>query len=124
MKKHLCCIRFPLKQCKFGWKKVKYFNCSDNSIYKLLNNKNILFLTPYKNKIDNIYNSGRIYKLRKSINLENINLYTIEAFLTTYPNIKHKNFKETFKYYCDEIDKNFINNKFDIFLCSAGCYGI
>lgn len=104
--------------------KLKYFNYNDNSIYKLLNNKNILFLTPYKNLIDNIYKSGRIYNLRKNNNLENINLYTIEAFLTTYPNIKHADFMETINYYFTKIDENINNNQIDLFTCSAGAYGL
>jgi hypothetical protein len=120
----LNCFSLDLINEKKKGKKIKYFNINDSSIYKLLNNKNILFLTPYKNQIDNIYKSGRIYKLKISINLENINLYTIEAFLTTYPNKKHEDFIETVNYYFKSIDEIINNNQINLFTCSAGGYGL
>lgn len=100
---------------------IKYPSRYD--IVNLFDNKNILFLTPFKNLIDNHYNSGNIYKLFKVNNFTNISLHTIEAFLTTYPNVKHDNFIETYEYYKLEIDKMFLENKYDIFTCSVGCYG-
>ena len=120
----LNCFSLDLLNDKKKTKTLKYFDCSDNGIYKLLNNKNILFLTPYKNQIDNIYKSGRIYKLRKTINLENIKLYTIESFLTTYPNTKHEDFMETINYYFKSIDEIINNNEINLFTCSAGAYGL
>ena len=51
-------------------------------------------------------------------------MVTIEAFLTTYPNKIHKNFNETFLFYCKIIDEEFLIKKFDIFTCSVGAYGI
>ena len=104
--------------------KIKYFGYNNNNIYKLLNNKNILFLTPFKSQIDDIYKSGKIYKLRKTNNLENINLYTIEAFLTTYPNKIHKDFIDTINYYFKMIDEIMENNNINLFTCSVGAYGL
>lgn len=118
------CISSDILKEKRRIKKIKYFQHDDDNMYKLLNNKNILFLTPFKNQIDTIYQSGKIYKLRKSNNLENINLYTIEAFLTTYPNKKHKDFMDTINYYFKNIDEIINNNKIDLFTCSAGSYGL
>jgi hypothetical protein len=103
---------------------IKLFNFNPEYIYNILNNKSILFVTPFKDKIDKIYNSGNIYKINKNVNFTNINLITIESFLTTYPNTKHNNFKETFDYYCNEIDKKVSENNINIFTCSSGCYGI
>lgn len=97
---------------------------SDNDLISLFNNKSILFLTPFKELIDTQYNNQTIYKLRKKNNLTNIKLDTIEVFLTTYPNVKHSNFIETYNYYISKIDDMFTKNNYDIFTCSCGCYGI
>lgn len=105
-------------------KKLNFYEYNPFFVNKILNNKSILLLTPFKNKIDIIYNSGNIYKIRDDINFDNIELVTIEAFLTTYPNKKHNCFKETFDYYCNKIDDEFSKKNFNIFTCSAGCYGI
>lgn len=83
-----------------------------------------MLITPFKDEIDKVYETGNIYKLKKNKNLENINLVTIESFLTTYPNKKHKNFIETYLYYCEKIDDEFKKTQFDIFTCSVGCYGL
>jgi hypothetical protein len=121
----LNCYSLDILNEKKQKKKIEYFLYDENSkIYDLLNNKKILLITPFKEKIDKIYKNGNIYKLRKNRNLENIDLVTIEAFLTTYPNKKHNNFKQTFEYYCKMIDKEFENENFDIFTCAAGAYGL
>jgi len=106
-------------------KKVEYINLTDtNNLVMLFNDKSILFVTPFKKLIDSQYTSGNLYKLRRSNNLTRVRLDTIEAFLTTYPNRKHNSFIETYKYYVQEIDAMFAKNKYDIFTCSCGCYGI
>lgn len=101
---------------------IKSSNGTDLCI--LFDKKKILFLTPFKDLIDLQYNNGNIYKLRKNNNLTAIDLTTIEAFLTTYPNKKHNDFIETYNYYTNEIDKHFLTKEFDIFTCSCGCYGL
>lgn len=104
---------------------LEFFKYNENEIYDFLNHKAILFLTPFKQKIEKLYNSGNIYRLRKNNrNLEDIDLVVLEGFLTTYPNKKHKDFIHTFRYYCDLIDHQISQKKFDVFTCSAGCYGI
>ena len=101
---------------------VNYPN--DKDLCDIFDNKNILFLTAFKDLIDKQIKTKNIYKLRKNYNLTNIKLTTIEAFLTTYPNKKGKNFIETYNYYIAKIDEMFLLNKYDIFTCSCGCYGI
>ena len=96
----------------------------ENNLCYLFNNKKILLLSPFKELIEKQYNTGNIYKLKKNNNLNNISLTIIESFLTTYPNKSHNNFIETYNYYIEEIDKQFLNQNFDIFTCSCGCYGI
>jgi hypothetical protein len=103
-------------------KKIILFNYNEKFILNLINNKKVLFITPFKEKVDRIYKSGNLYKINK--NYENINLVTIESFLTTYPNKKHNCFIETVNYYYEKIDEEFKNTNFDTFTCSAGCYGL
>ena len=104
---------------------IRFFDYDETElIYNFLENKSILFLTPFKDKVDKVYESGNIYKLRKNKNFKKIDLTTLEAFLTTYPNKKHTCFKETYLYYCKIIDDEFKNKKFDVFTCSVGCYGL
>lgn len=98
--------------------KLKFFSSNHHFLDRLFKNKTLLFLTPFKNSIDEIYNS------KQNKNLEYINLITIETFLTTYPNKAHNTFKETFDYYCKKIDEEFSKNKIEIFTCSIGCYGM
>jgi len=120
----LNCYSLDILNEKKKIKELNFFMYDQNKTYDLLSNKKILFLTPFKDKIDKVYNSGNIYKLKKYKNLENIDLITVETFLTTYPNKKHSNFIETFEYYCNLIDEEFTKKYFNIFICSAGCYGI
>jgi hypothetical protein len=107
-------------------KKIKECNyidiACDKYLIQIFNNKNILFLTCFKKLVDIQYNSGNIYKIHNT--LTNIKLDTIETYLTTYPNKKHKNFIETYTYYTNEIDIMFSNNNYDIFTCACGCYGL
>ncbi len=95
-------------------------------IIKIFDNKKILFLTPFKEKIDKIYQSGKIYNLRKEawFNFKKIDLHTIETFLTTYPNTKHNNFFETLEYYKQKIDEIMEEHTFNIFISTVGCYGL
>jgi len=108
-------------------KNIKHFkNINYYDYVKILNNKNILFLTPFKDDIDIIYKTEKIYNLRKTKcdNLTKINLITLEAKLTTYPNTFHNNFIETLDYYKQIINKVLNNNKIDVFISSCGCYGL
>jgi hypothetical protein len=103
-------------------KKNVLFSYNQKVIYNLINNKNVLFITPFKEKIDRIYKSGNLYKINEKY--KNINLTTIEAFITTYPNKKHNCFIDTVNYYCEKIDEEFKICNFDTFTCSVGCYGL
>ena len=119
------CFALNILNDKKQIKDVSYIDTANvQNIVSLLDNKSILFLTPFKTLIDELYASKNIYKLRPSTNLTNIHLHTIEAFLTTYPNRKHNSFIETYNYYTQEIDKMFSENTYDIFTCSCGCYGL
>ena len=119
------CYALNILNNKKKIKDVTYINLTDNkSLVLLFDNKQILFLTPFKTLVDIQYNSKNLYKLRRSNNLSNVKLDTIEAFLTTYPNKKHNNFIETYTYYINEIDTMFSKNSYDVFTCSCGCYGI
>lgn len=115
---------FDILNEKKQFKKLNFYEYNPYFINKILNNKSVLLLTPFKNKIDKIYNEGNITKVRNDINFNSIDLVTIESFLTTYPNKTHTCFKETFEYYCNKIDEEFTKKNFDIFTCSVGCYGI
>lgn len=121
----LNCFMLDILNKKKELNKINHIKIPDyNNYLSLFDNKSILLLTPFKEKIDKVYNSGNIYKLNKNKNFENIKLYTIDAFITTYPNRKHNDFFETLDYYKNEIDNFLKLNKIDIFTCSVGCYGI
>lgn len=121
----LSCFSLNILNNKKKLKETKYIDLRPlNNLVEIFDNKSILFLTPFKTLIDIQYNSKKLYKLRKTDNLSNIKLDTIEAFVTTYPNRKHNNFIETYTYYTQEIDKMFSKNTYDIFTCSCGCYGL
>jgi hypothetical protein len=119
------CYSLNILNNKKKLKDTKYIDLvALKNLVAIFDNKRILLLTPFKTLIDIQYNSKNLYKLRKTDNLSNIKLDTIEAFVTTYPNRKHNNFIETYTYYIQEIDKMFSKNTYDIFTCSCGCYGL
>jgi len=111
-----------INESKKNDKKKLFYSKNYDDVIKLINNKNILLITPFKQQIDELYQTKDIYKINPK--LENIEITTIEAYLTTYPNRKDNSFIETFNNYCKEIDLNIEKKPINFFMCSCGCYGL
>ena len=116
------CIKNKLKN--EGFTQETYIIFNRQTFIKYFNNKNILIISPYSKEINKCYETQQIYKLTQNENLTNIKLFTIDGYVTCYPNILHNDWNETLQYYMDKIDKIFIDNEIHIFTCSLGSYGI
>lgn len=90
-------------------------------IGRIVNGKRLLIATPFKHQIDKVYMSGNIYKINPVF--RDVKLRTLEVAITTYPNRHMSTFSETLGKYFVEIDRMYAEDPFDVFSCSAGCYG-
>lgn len=97
---------------------------SPSDFYKLLKNKNILFVTPFALKIENLFSTGKIFNLFKDIEIPKFEITTIESPVSTYPYRPHGSWSETYLYLTDKISKKLDNGDYDIFIASSGCYGL
>lgn len=104
----------------------KILSWSAEDFFEKIKNKNILFLTPYADQINESYNSGRLTELYKEHGLElNFNIKCIEAQVTTFPNEDDDSWSQTYLNMKNKVDKILDSNDgLDIFIASCGCYGI
>ncbi|MDD5274978.1 MAG: hypothetical protein PHR16_02725 [Methylovulum sp.] len=92
--------------------------------YALLENQNILLMTPFHQEINGLYTSKRLFNLYADIAIPDFTLTTVPAYISTYPNRPHASWNDTFQQLITEVDRAFANNSFSIFFASCGCYGM
>lgn len=97
---------------------------NQDTIFDVSDNKNICFISYFADSIKKLYDNGNIFKLYKTRNFTFNKLYTIKSFITTYGNYPHSNWLETYNILCNQIDDLIKNEKVDLFIINAGCYGI
>ena len=105
-------------------KYVKYISPPPHKFYEMLEDEDILFVTPFSDLINDQYESGRIFNLYKDLKIPNFKMKALPAYLSTYPNRPHSSWLETFNIIKQQIDDAFSQNEFTLFFASAGCYGM
>lgn len=96
----------------------------DQNFYKMIEGRNILFVTPFADSISENYRSGRIFNLYNDIEILPFKLTTIYSPLSTYPNRPDLSSKETLEKLKRRIDATFEINNIDLFTAACGCYGV
>jgi len=108
-----------------GWKN-KYFSIDfRKDIYKLIENKVILVVSPFVKKIQEQYSSGNMFKLYNDMEIPQFKIHTVYTPITVYGNPINESWKDTFEKTCINIKNEIeINKDIDIVIPSCGCYGI
>jgi len=109
---------------KYNKIKESTYLIGHEDFYKIIKNKTELFLTPFAELLKTNYETGKYKKLYKNFEIPDYKLITLNMPLSTYPNKPHHDWLETFNTIENDIDNIISKNKVDIFICSAGCYGI
>jgi hypothetical protein len=97
---------------------------SPENFYRLIAGKKILLVTPFSEEISNIYQSKKIFKLYKNIDIQNFIIETIQSPMSIYPNRNNESWSETFHEMKIKIDGYLQSGGYDIFMASSGCYGL
>ena len=92
--------------------------------FAMLRGKKVLILTPFKEQIERMINEDRLRNLYKKFEITDMDLTIINAPISTYPNRPGSGWLDSFEHIKKEIDRQFLNKKFDFFTASCGCYGI
>ena len=95
-----------------------------NTYFNLTDGKNVCFISYFADHVKNLCDNGKIFNLYKTRNFTFNKLYPIKSYITTYGNYPHSNWLDTYNVLCNNIDNLVKNEKIDIFLINAGCYGI
>lgn len=94
-----------------------------HEFYNEIDEKKVLFLTPFDNEVNDIYHSGNIYKLFKNLTPKKLHVHAIPSYISTYPNKPHNSFVDTANKMIKKIDEEFKKCNYDIFISSCGSYG-
>jgi hypothetical protein len=106
-------------------KKISYQNFpSLNKFYSYLAENKILFVTPFYEQINHLYETGNIFHLYKNQQLPFFEIKAIKADVSTYPNRPHESWFESFQMLMNRVDDAFKTETPDIFFASCGCYGL
>lgn len=97
---------------------------SPQVFFNSIKSKSILFLTPFSEQINDLYQNNNFINLYKNINVPDFEIKAIPGFITTYPNQPHLGWSDTFSKMCESVDKEMKKAKYDIFFASCGCYGL
>jgi hypothetical protein len=99
---------------------------STADFFRKINNKKILFVTPFASQINNSFQSGKLDCLYKDLGIDvSFDLICIEADITTYPNGDDDSWSETFSLMKSNVDNVLSSNiNIEFFIASCGCYGI
>lgn len=94
------------------------------AVYRQLAGRDVLFLTPLAESVTAQFESGRIKDLYRNHAMPEYRLRAIPASISTWPNGPHDDWTATFGRMCEAIDHAFRQRPFDVFIASAGCYGM
>lgn len=92
--------------------------------YRSLNGKSVLFLTAYFDELRESYNDGRMFKLYSDVSGIEFRFRSIPAPMSVHPSRPHESWSETYEKIVIQIDDLIRNDPPDIFIASAGCYGL
>lgn len=92
--------------------------------YQSLAGRRVLFVTPFADSVNQLVVSGALWHLYHDIELPVFELEAIPAFISTYPNRPHTDYRETLDRLVHAIDTRISGSGIDFFLASCGCYGL
>jgi hypothetical protein len=95
-----------------------------HQIYDSLAGKDVLFVSPLAHIVNGQVSSGRLKGLYRNYELPPFSLRAVPAWISTWPNRPHENWRETFRRMCDAVDAAHRERPFDVFIASCGCYGL
>lgn len=97
---------------------------SPDKFFEMLKGKTVLIVTPFKSLFDRMVSEHRLKNLYHDFVIDDIDIITIEAPVSTYPNKPDINWSLSYKKLINQVDEAFQDKKIDIFMASCGCYGL
>ena len=102
-----------------------YFNFPNREkFYEMLDGKEVLLVTPFAAEINQLCESGKIWKLWTDLKIPKFNLEVIEAPMSIFPNRPNLSWIKSFQILQETIQLSFCRRKHSLFFASAGAYGI
>jgi hypothetical protein len=84
----------------------------------------VLLVTPFAAEIQQLYESGKIWKLWTDLEIPKFNLEVIQAPMSIFPNRPNSSWIESFRALQETIQLSFSRNEHSLFFASAGGYGL
>lgn len=109
-------------QASFNGEHLNFPN--PGKFFEMLKGKRVLIVTPFKTLFDRMVSEYRLKNLYHDFVIDDINIITIEAPVSTYPNKPDTSWGASYKKLGSQVDQVFSNEKIDIFMASCGCYGL
>ncbi len=97
---------------------------SMENFYQHLSGRRVLFITPFATAVEEVIRNGRLKLIWKDITPPDFDIFTISAFVSTYPNTPHRSWLETYDRMTKMIDEVVAREDINIVVASCGCYGI
>ncbi len=92
--------------------------------YRQLAGRRVLFVTPYARAVDHTLRSSNIARIWKNLRPPPLNVRTVPAFVSTYPNAPHGSWSESFAALATRVDAAIVDHGIDLVIAACGCYGI
>jgi hypothetical protein len=92
--------------------------------YASLKDRTLLFVTPFATEIRSLQESGNLFRLFTDIDIPNFRVDTVQAPMAIFPEAPSGSWAESFESLKGEIDRAASRSHPDLFLASAGCYGM
>jgi hypothetical protein len=116
---------FELKSFRESGRGFQYLRFPDyQSFYNMLQGHDVLFVTPFANEIQSLYDSGDLFKIWHDFDLPNFSLTLIQAPMSVYPNRPNRDWTSSFNQIAVKINDSFSQHPHSLFFASSGCYGL
>jgi hypothetical protein len=116
---------FESKRLRESGRGFRYLRFPDyRMFYSMLEGHNVLFVTPFSNEIQSLYDTGNLFKIWRDFDLPNFSLTLIQAPMSIHPNRPNKDWTSSFKQIEEKIRDSFSQHPHSLFFASSGCYGL
>ena len=116
---------FELKSFRESGRGFHYLRFPDyQRFYNMLQGHDVLFVTPFANEIQSLYDSGDLFKIWRDFDLPNFSLTLIQSPMSIYPNRPNSDWTSSFKQIEEKIRDSFSQHPHSLFFASSGCYGL
>jgi hypothetical protein len=95
-----------------------------DEVYAGIQGRRVLFLSPFASGIAELYASGRIRRLYSDVDFPEVDLWTLETPISTWPNRPGRCWSDTYHELVDAANTLVVTHGIDLVLGAAGSYGL